>query len=352
MVYLLDRFFKQLNQHFLKLSLFGITLAVIVHLLISWVLLWVIGEADLVKPELYIYYYLTTATTIGYGDYSPVTTWGRVVVAFWVMPGAVALFAAYLGKTTHVVVSWWRRGMQGKGNYSSLTDHFLILGWHGDGTTRMVELITADAKRAERDIVLCVDDEIENPLPDVVSFVQGRALSDESLLLRAGVKNASRIIIYGKTDDQTLSTALAVDALKPKGHIVAHFEDERKGELLNSHCSKIECNTDVAIEMLVRSAEDPGSSRVQTQLLSALAGPTQFSLKIPDNFEGTDFGKLFYYLKEHHNATAFGIAGNVAGTDLVLNPKKNSPIKSGQLVYFMAQERITSDEVRWGSLVG
>ncbi|WP_163835271.1 potassium channel family protein [Spartinivicinus ruber] len=349
MIYLLNRFFKQLNQQFLMISLVGITLVVVFHSLLSWLLLWLLGEGDLVKPEVYIYYYLTTATTIGYGDYSPVTIWGRLLVAFWVMPGAVALFAAYLGKTTQLVVSWWRRGMQGKGDYSNLADHFLILGWHDDDTARMVELITADAKRAERDIVLCVDDEIENPFPDTVAFVQGRALSDENLLIRAGVKTASRIIIYGQTDDQTLATALAVDALKPKGHIVAHFEDERKGELLNSHCPKVECNTDIAVEMLVRSAEDPGSSRVQTQLLSALSGPTQYSLKVPDHFAGTDFGKLFYYLKEHHNATAFGMAGNVAGTDLILNPKPNTQVNRGQLIYFMAQERITSDEVKWNS---
>lgn len=350
MVYFVNRFFKQLNQQFLKLSLLGITLVVIAHLLASWILLLLTGEDELAKPEVYIYYYLTTATTIGYGDYSPVTTWGRLFVAFWVMPGAVALFAAYLGKSTHLIVSWWRRGMQGKGDYSNLTGHFLILGWQGDDTSRMVELIIADTTRTERQIVLCTDEEIENPLPDIISFVQGRTLSDQTVLKRAGVQTAGRIIIYGKTDDQTLATALAVDALKPQGHIVAHFEDERKGELLNSHCSRVECNTDIVVEMLVRSAEDPGSSRVQTQLLSALAGPTQYSLKVPDNFTGSSFGKLFYYLKEQHNATAFGLAENLAGADLVLNPNTNTPVNSGQLIYFMAQERITGDEVKWSQL--
>ena len=151
------------------------------------------------------------------------------------MPGAVALFAAYLGKATHLIVEWWRRGMQGKGDYSNLTGHFLILGWHGDNTKRMVELITADATRTGRDIILCTDDEMENPIPNIVSFVQGRSLSDESLLCRAGVKTASRIIIYGR---RTVGLEASTDAsnyaprsltrLKPKSILFSVWQPPKR----------------------------------------------------------------------------------------------------------------------------
>ena len=78
----------------------SVLIAVIVlHALLSYFVLVVTGETALISDFLvYFYYYTTTATTVGYGDLSPQTAAGRTAAAIIILPGAIALFTAVLGK--------------------------------------------------------------------------------------------------------------------------------------------------------------------------------------------------------------------------------------------------------------
>ena len=347
---ILSRLLRQFNHLLLSMSWVALTVLVGAHFFSSWLLLWIAGESQLVAPDVFWYFYMVSATTVGYGDYSPVTGFGRVAVTFWLMTGGITLFAAVIGKVTQFLIALWRKRMRGDGDYSHLSDHVVILGWHDDRTSYMVEQILGDKRRDENDIVLCSTRKMENPLQEQAHFVQGESLTSPALLNRAGIKTASRVIVYGDTDEQTLATGLAVSASKTGAHIVAHFDSDEMASLLKSHCAQAECTASISLEQIVRSAQDPGSSRIQTQLLSTLSGPTQFCMQVPDSFSGCSYGALFYALKEHHKATAFGVAKSRTGDDLELNPDNGSQVLAGQFVYFMSPERIHTDEVEWQSL--
>ncbi len=347
---ILSRLVRQFNSLLLNMSWLALTFLVGVHFFSSWILLWLAGEHDLVAPDVFWYFYMVTSTTVGYGDYSPVTAPGRAAVSFWLMTGGITLFAAVIGKVTQFLIELWRKRMRGRGDYSHLSEHVVILGWHDDRTPYMVEQILGDKRRDEKEIVLCSTRKMESPLPDQTHFVQGESLTSADLLHRAGIKAASRVIVYGDTDEQTLATGLAVSAAKTKAHIVAHFDSDEMASLLKSHCAQAECTSSISLEQIVRSAQDPGSSRIQAQLLSTLTGPTQYCIQVPDSFAGCAYGALFYALKERHKATAFGVAKSRTGDDLELNPDNGSLVLAGQFVYFMSPERIHADEVDWQSL--
>ena len=314
--------------------------------------MWLSGEQVLIQPDIWFYYFITTATTVGYGDHSPETVGGRWIAALLLMPGAVVVFAGILGKLSTALVEVWRKNMRGKGDFSDLKHHIIILGWHPEHTPRMISLIYGDARRQDRKVVLCASEEMENPFPEQVLFVQGENLTDHELLNRAGIATADRVIIYRSTDDKTLASCLTVATQSQNAHIVAWFEKEQMAKLLKNHCPQVECHTSISMELMVRSAQDPGSSRVQEQLLSTLIGPTQFSVRIPDNFAGTRFSHLLEVLKQHHEALVLGVADSITGDDLVLNPAGCREVKAGQLVYYMAAERINSDEIDWQKLAG
>ncbi len=251
------------------------------HFASSWFGMAILGESKLSDPNAWFYYYMTTAVTVGYGDLSPSTDASRWFAALWVLPGSVALFAALIGKMTQIVVDYWRRTMAGKDDFHNLRGHTLILGWHGEQTERMVDLLRQDALTRERPIVLCAIQDMENPLPEFVHFVRGESFAHTSLLQRAGVQGAQRILVYAHNDEQALATALAVLTQEPQGHLVVHFREEASAKVLRHHHPEVEVTCSLSIEVLVRAAQDPGSSMVTQELLSVLDGPTQFSVASP-----------------------------------------------------------------------
>lgn len=339
---------RYFNRQFLKLNWLALIFVLTAHCALSLLLIWLAGEQELLNH--WFYFYITTATTVGYGDLSPVTIMGRWVASLWIMPGAVVLFAGFLGKLSSLFITIWRKRMQGRGDYSDLDGHIVILGWHGQRTARMIQLIYGDTRRINRKVVLCTTTEMDNPFPEQVLFVRGENYNDENMLHRAGLETADRIIVDRSNDDQTLTSCLTLSAMDVQGHIVAWFDETCQAQLLKKHCPEIECHTNISVELLVRSAQDPGSFRLQGQLLSTLEGPTQYCVQVPEEFSEATFGQLLKHFKVKHEAIALGIADSITGNDLRLNPASHEPVKAGQLIYFMAAERIRSDEIEWSEL--
>ncbi|KID12184.1 potassium channel protein, partial [Rhodobacteraceae bacterium PD-2] len=137
------------------------------------------------------------------------------------------------------------------------------------------------------------------------AFIRGESLSSTALLLRAGVPGAERVLVRTPSDDLTLATVLAVNQLSPVGHVVAHFNESEIAALASSYAPSLECTSSMAIEMLVRASQDPGSSVVINELLCVGQGATQYLMRLPEAFEAT-FGDLYTQMKERHNATLIG----------------------------------------------
>ena len=344
-----SRLAKRVYRHVAELSWASLAAIAVVHFAGSWAALAVVEGGDIVNGDVFWYFYLTTATTVGYGDFAPGTAVGRLVAVLWIMPGGIAVFTSVIAKLVQLFADRGRKWMRGLADYGHLEGHIVILGWQEPETRRMVEYIFGDTRREDRQIVLGATQDMDNPLPDTVKFVRDNGLAAPGLLRRAGVAGADRIIVLGSDDNETLAAALGAGALNQKAHLVAFFEQGPLADILHAHCPNAECNVSFAIELMVRSAQDPGSSRVQRQLLSTLEGPTQFSVRVPEGVAVLDYGSVFGAMKERHDATLFGVARSELGEDLVLNAPKDHPIGPGDLLYFMSASRIRESEIDWAA---
>ena len=347
---ILSRVAKRFYARIAGLSWDTVFILVACHFTISWGLIVLTGGEEIAEGGKFWYFYAATATTVGYGDYAPASWAGRLVTVSWIMPGGIALFTTVIAKAVQQVSDRWRKSVRGQSSYESLTDHIVILGWHGFRTRQMVDQLRGDIGEKDRKIVLCTVQDIENPMPDEVHLVRGTELNTPDVLTRAGVATAAYLIALGHDDSETLAAVLGAAAINHDAHIVAYFDHESFADLLNAHCPHAECNVSLSIELMVRSAQDPGSSRVQRQLLSTLEGPTQYSLKVPKEIGAVSYGALFTTLKESHYATLIGVAESALGDDLVLNAPSAHRIDPGTIVYFLAARRIEPDEIDWPAL--
>lgn len=244
----------------------GVLLALLAtHMGLSWLLLRWAGEPDLRPPVDFAYWYLTTATTIGYGDLSPKSGWGRMVAALVVMPGAVALFTASLARFFAGLSNRWRGRRLGRADYSEMHGLVVLVGYDTARTPRMLAEIRADSPGAAIVLVATEPLEIDDP---GYRFVRAASLTAPDDLRRAGVAGAGRVVVFAASDAETLAATLAVTALNHGGHIVCFLRDGDTARLLNAHCPEVEVVLTPTVELVVKALSDPGSSRLIAQLAS------------------------------------------------------------------------------------
>lgn len=342
------RLMRAFHRHLALLS-WGVLFAVVLlHSLVSWELMLLAGEEKLVTPTDWFYYYLVTATTIGYGDLSPQTPAGRWVAILWLLPGGVTLFAMFIGKATTGLIDTWRRRAMGKHSYPGMSGHTVIVGWMGRDTLRMLDLLAQDSVTDDEGVVLVASDEMENPRPEHIRFVRVESLADPSCYRRAGVAAAGRIIVNAATDEQTLAAAFAVLASKPAGHVVATFDRSDTCAVLKAHYPAVECVLPLHVEVLVRAAQDAGSAAVAAELLSIAGGATQFSLRVPEVAQTLAYGKLFSAFKHELGVTLLGYTVS-AGAEPRLNPPDSDHVAANATLYYIADRRVDPARINWGA---
>ena len=135
----LARFFKSFYAHLVRLSWDALASLVLCHWLIAYVVMRAFETGEITELIAFWYFYVTTATTVGYGDVAPKTSGGRLLTTLWIMPGGIVLFTAFIARFIQFMSDLWRKRMRGAADYSFLTDHIVILGWQGRQTQRIAE---------------------------------------------------------------------------------------------------------------------------------------------------------------------------------------------------------------------
>ena len=86
----LSRLAKRLYVRISGLSWDVVCLVTAAHFIVSWRALTLIGGEEIAGASIFWYFYVTTATTVGYGDYSPATAAGRLITVLWIMDSEVS----------------------------------------------------------------------------------------------------------------------------------------------------------------------------------------------------------------------------------------------------------------------
>jgi len=315
-----------------------ILLAILLYAGFSWSLLFAANEIDLIGGD-FVYWLVVTSSTVGYGDLSPTTYAGKLIVALFIIPVGLGLFGLAVGRLAAFITHQWRKGVKGLGDIN-YKDHILVIGWNEEQTLQLIRLLLRemDYHAEKQPIALCVRAEIENPMPDQIGFVRVRNYTDEQDMDRAAITAARVIVINSRDDDVTMTSALYSASKNPQAHIITYFRDERLGALLKSHCPNVECMPSVTVEMIAKSAVDPGSSALHHQLLAVDRGMTQYSV-IYQGTQPTSVRAAFINLKNHYQATLIGISNN-GYESIQLNPDLSSIIEPGYTLYYIADERI------------
>lgn len=340
---------KILSRYFAEMRWYTVVLALAFYGISSWLLLFLAGEEGLLDPSNFFYWLVVTGSTVGYGDLSPTTTAGKYLVSLYVIPLGLSIFALVIGRIAAWVSTQWHKGVRGLKTLQ-LEKHIVVIGWNGQRTLQLLTLLLKEkAESADQpDIVLCVRVDIENPMPGKIEFVKVNSFNQDEEMDRACLADAKVIVMDNPEDDLTMTTALYCSQRNPGAHKLAYFKDESLVRLLQQHCPNVECTPSVAVELLAKSAFDPGSSLLHYDLLSVQDGQAQFSIEIPTHSPQLKAEHLFQKFKLNYGATFIGYVGKDNKHQVNLNPDLDTPLQAGDKVFYIAPQRIKN--LDWASL--
>lgn len=295
--------------------------------------------APITDPANYWWWFLVTASTVGYGDFYPSTVGGHVV-GVYVIVGGIATLTTLFAKLATTIEN--ARGQRMRGSVSlNISNHIVILGYTPGRTEKLVHELLADN---DRPLVLCAWEEVEShPLPDQsVDFVRGD-LNDEEVLSRAAIGDAHSVLIDARDDNEALVMLVTVDHMTTDDtHLVVALRDLDRAAHLKYVNPAVRCVQWHAPRMITEELQAPGITQLYTELMTYGAGGNTYSVRLPDSLERVTFGDCQTVLGRRHDATVLAVR---EGDDLLVSPPWQTQIAGGSVLYYISRERLRPNDI-------
>ncbi|PLS14899.1 ion transporter [Bacillus sp. M6-12] len=249
---------------------------------------------------------MTTVTTVGYGDFYPVTVAGRIYAIFLYFFG-IGLIGVVIGKLVESLSFFRLLKEEGKMQYLGV-NHIVMIGWSGKVQHAIAELLDSDSRI---EIVLIASLEKTPVNNERIHYIQGEP-ADEEILQKANVKKCRSIIIFVDetikepklADAKSLMAATAISKYAGDLHITVEVLEEKHIELFR-HVSVDEfvVSDETISHLAVQAALSAGASKLFSQMLSRSVGDDV--CQIPIRPEWKTYRDAFTYLAEQ-GATLIG----------------------------------------------
>ncbi len=178
---------------------------------------WTFGES--------FYATVVTLGTVGYGDFYPVSTEGRMFAVFLIIFG-VGTMAYTFAMVMENFMEGRLRKVLGRGKLKKqierMNNHYIICGCGKIG-----HLICRELTDEKVDfIVIDNNPEVIQKIEDEGFIYVNGCATDDNILIDAGIKKAKGVVCVLPTDADNLYVVLTAKELNPDVYVLSRFEDE------------------------------------------------------------------------------------------------------------------------------
>ncbi len=248
----------------------------------------------LVEPETFptvfdgFWWVMTTVTTVGYGDFSPVSVVGRLIAMFLYIVG-IGLIGVVIGKVVEGLSMFRKKREEGNIVYKE-ENHYIIIGWSKKSQYAVKEII-----ETHPDSEIIIIDELEKAplLEENIHYIRGNASSKETLE-KANVQKAKAVLIFADEkihdnqliDGKTLLIASTVESMTSHVHTVVEvMEEDHIKNFKHAQIDEFIFSHETISSLAVRSAFTKGISGIYGQLMRRSHGDDLYHIPLQSKWK-------------------------------------------------------------------
>ncbi len=306
--------FKILNKHKQWKLVAEIMAGLIIYVIM--VVLLVYFEKDSTQANITtfqnaIWYSIVTLTTVGYGDYYPVTVYGRVIGFIWVLL-SLGLYGLLIGQITNLMATLKENKRLGYSG-TSFNNHAVIIGWN-----EFSKLVTDQLVGVGKEVAIITNkkDDVDNINEKYKSkniFTLFTDFDNFDLLKKVNIQESSTVFINLEDDTEKLVYVLNLKKYYNDLEFVVTLENpDLKNTFISAGVSNALSSYEISSKLLASYMFERDVAAYSEAIMSFAKSDSDYDVKqfIVSNtnpYVNKSYQEVFFDLKKRYNTILIGV---------------------------------------------